>query len=393
MSIFVQVVSYRGFDVVPTVLGCIERASDRSALKFGVVLQQDEDVPQELNLPNISVQKFSVAESRGQGWARSISQGMYQGEDYTLQIDSGVRLVQGWDSILIEALKSTGSEKPIVGNCPNKFNPDNGEMEVPGSSYRLLPHMFVDNVPSCWASPMKGVTQISPSRLLGDSFFFTLGSHCRECPYDPSIYWSELDSALTIRSFTSGYDPFNHFVPVAWMNYGPRPRHWDDNQDWWLSARASAARFASMLDGEGLGGARTLQDYERYSGFDFRGRRIHREVYGGKNPPMTFTDEASWERAMSKDYSITVSWNADDIEKCDDYDHWQFSVEDAAGNDILRYDLRPDRESQTLQFKTNWRKVMLKAFDGRVPTTFSICPVSKSKGQLKRSRWLIGEQA
>jgi hypothetical protein len=202
-----------------------------------------------------------------------------------------------------------------------------------------------------------------------------------------------LDSVLTIKSFTSGYDLFNHFVPVAWMNYGQRPRHWDDHQDWWLLARASADRFAAMLSGEGLGSVRTLQDYQRYSGLDFLGRKVHREVYSGKNPPMAYSDDLSWERAMSKDYSITVSWGTDEIEKCDDYDHWQFSVEDAAGNDILRYDLRPDRESPTLEFKTNWRRVVLKAFDGRVPTTFSICPVSKSRGQLRKSRWLIEERA
>lgn len=371
----------------------MEKAADGSSLRFGVVLQQDEDVPQELNLPNVSVQRFSVAESRGHGWARSIAQSMYSGEDYTLQIDSGTRLAQGWDSILIEALRSTGSAKPIVGNCPNKFNPDNGEMEVPGSSYRLTPHMFFENVPSCWAAPMKGTTQIVPARLLGENFFFTLGSHCRECPYDPLFYWSELDSALTIKSFTSGYDLFNHFVPVAWMNYGGRPRHWDDHQDWWPLARFSASRFASLLAGDGLGQARTLDDYRKYSGFDFVGRRVHREVYAGRNPPMGYVDEASWEKAMSKDYSFTVSWSVDDIERCDDYDHWQFSVEDAAGNEMLRYDLRPDREAQTMEFKTNWRRVALKAFDGRIPTTFSICPVSKSKGQLKKSRWLIREQA
>lgn len=389
MSIFVNLVSYRNFDTVPTVLDCIAKANDKAGLKFGVVLQQDEDVSPELNLPNVAVQKFSVAQSRGHGWARSVAQSMYSGEDHLLQIDSGTRLAQGWDSILIEALKATGSDKPMVGNCPNKL--ENENMEVPGVSYRLVPHMFVENVPSCWASPMKGTTQITPARMLGENFFFTLGSHCRECPYDPSFYWSELDSALTVRSFTSGYDIFNHFVPVAWMNYGGRPRHWDDHQDWWLSARAGANRYASLLAGDGLGTSRTLQDYQRYSGFDLTGRRVHREVYSGKNPPMTYVDESSWDRAMSKDYSITVSWKTEDIERCDDYDHWQFSVEDAAGAEMLRYDLRPEREAPTLEFKTNWRKVMIKAMDSRVPTTFSICPVSKSRGQLKKSRWLIGE--
>jgi hypothetical protein len=393
MSIFVQLVSYKNFDVVSTVRDCIEKAYGKAGLRFGLVLQQDEDVPAELNIPNVSVQKFSVADSKGHGWARSVAQGMYSSEDYTLQVDSGTRFAQGWDTSLIEALRNTGKEKPVIGNCPNKFNPENGEMEVPGSAYKLQPHMFLENVPSCWASPMKGVTQIEPSKILSESFFFTLGSHCRECPYDPSLYWSELDSALTIKSFTSGYDLFNHFVPLAWMNYSPRPRHWDDHQDWWIASRLSADRFAAMLAGDGLGTVRTLQEYQRYSGIDFLNRKIHKDVYSGKNPPINYVNESSWESSLGKDYSIAVSWNTEEIEKCDDYDYWQFSVEDAAGNDILKYDLRPDRESPTLEFKTNWRKVMLKVFDGKIPTTFSICPFSKSKGQLRKSKFQIGDQA
>lgn len=393
MSIFVQLVSYKGFDTVPTVMDCIAKASDKAGLRFGIVLQQDEDTPAELNRPEVSVQRFSVVESKGHGWARSVSQSMYNSEDHTLQVDAGSRFAEGWDSTLVEALRATGSPKPIVTNCPNKFNPANGEMEIPSVSYRLQPQAFLAAFPSCWAAPMKGVTRVTPARMMSDNFFFTTGSHCTECKYDPALYWSEIDSALTLRSFTLGYDLFNHFVPTVWADYGRRPRHWEDYKDWWLRSHHSANRLSELAAGRlqqfGLGGTRTIGDYQRYSGLDFVGRRLHREALSGNAPPVAYTDENSWSASMGKDYSMTVSWDTSDIERCDDYDYWYFAVEDEAGNNIVRHDLRPDRDAPTLQFKINYRKVFFKSFDNKVPSALCIWPMSKSKGWLKKSKFPI----
>jgi hypothetical protein len=184
---------------------------------------------------------------------------------------------------------------------------------------------------------------------------------------------------------------FHHFVPAVWMNYANRPRHWDDHQDWWVYAKNSSSRFSEMIRGEpgplGLGRSRTMEEYQRYSGIDYFGRRVHKDIFSGKEPPMEYTDQASWDKAMSKDYSITVTWNTDDIERCDDYDYWYFAVEDEAGNNIVRQDLRHERDAPVLDFKTNNRRVIMKSFEGRVPHALCIWPVSKSKGWLKKSKF------
>lgn len=388
MSIFVNLVSYRNFDTVPTVLDCIGKASDKQGLKIGIVLQQDEDVPAELNLPNVTFHKFSAAESRGQGWARAAAQTMYGSEDYVLQTDAGTRFAEGWDRILIDALRSTGKDKPIISNYCNKFNPDNGDMEVKDVAYRLQPHMFINSAPACWGAPMKGTTQITPARVVSDNFMFTLGSHCRECRYDPLLYWSELDAALSIKSFMLGYDLFNHFVPALWRNYARRPNHWEFHQDWWLRSVESERSLGQILSGV-MGATRSLDDYQRYSGMDFRNRRLHKDVLAGKVPPTEYVDDNSWSNAMSKDYSITVSWDIDDIERCDDYDYWYFAIEDAEGNNIIRQDLRHERDAPTIEFKTNHRRVFFKAMENRKPAALCIWPLSKSKGWLKKSKFPI----
>jgi hypothetical protein len=383
MSIFVNLVSYRNFDTVPTVLDLVNKASDKSGLKFGVVLQQDEDTPAELNLPNISVRKFSVAESRGHGWARSVAQSMYSSEDYLLQVDSGMRFAEGWDKTLLDAMKTSGKNKPIISNYPNKLT-DNGEMEVKDVAYRLAPHMFIHAAPSCWASPLKGIKSLVPSRIISDNFMFTLGIHSRECSYDPLLYWNEVDCAVSAKSFFLGYDFFNHFIPVAWRNYSKRPQHWNDHSNWWLRAKESEGALMDVLANSGT---KSLEDYQRYSGLDFKNRRIHKDVLANKNPPTEYTDELSWEKAMSKDYSITASWDINEIEKCDDYDYWYFAIEDEAGNNIVRQDIRHERDKPTLEFKINYRRVFMRVMDNKKPKTLCIWPLSKSKGWLKKSKF------
>lgn len=386
MSVFVNIVSYRNFDTVPAVLDCINKASDKAGLRIGLVLQQDEEVSSELNLPNVVIQRFSAGESKGQGWARSIAQSMYLSEDYVMQTDAGTRFAEGWDSLLVEALKATGKEKPIISNYCNKFNPDNGEMEVRDTAYRLQPHLFLNSTPSCWGAPMKGVKQITPARIVSDNFMFTLGAHCRECPNDPKLYWNELDCALSLKSYVMGYDLFNHFVPVAWRNYNKRPYHWEHHPDWWQKSRDSELRFSDLLS---ISGLRSPDDYRKYSGLDFKGRRVHRDVLAGKNPPTEYVDENAWNAAMAKDYSITVSWDVNEIERCDDYDYWYFAIEDSAGNNIVRQDLRHERDAATIEFKTNYRKVFFKSFEGKEPVALCIWPLSKSKGWLKKSKFPI----
>lgn len=391
MSIFVQLDSYKNFDLVPTITDCLNKADDKNGLRFGVVLQQDEEIPSELNMPNLSAHRVSLADSKGHSWAMSVAQSFYKSEDFILKVDSGSRFAESWDTKLIQALNSINKEKAILTNCPNKIN--NQELEIKDVSYRLQPHMFIKKTPFCWASPMKGIKEIVPARIICNYFMFTVGSHSKDCKYNPNLYWEEIDSEITIRSFTSGYDIYNHYVPIVWRNYA-RPHHWDDHNDWWLSTEKSEKTFIDLISGKqtefSLGKERSLEDYQKYSGLDYQKRRIHRDVLGtNKNPPVEYSDDQSWENSMTKDHSITVSWDTNEIEKCDDYDYWYFAVEDQDGNNIVRNDLRHERDASTLEFKTNYRKIFFKTTEGKIPSNICIWPVSKSKGWLKKSKFPI----
>jgi hypothetical protein len=239
---------------------------------------------------------------------------------------------------------------------------------------------------------MKGIKNPVRARSLSENFVFSRGAHCLECPYDPEMYFSELEASLTLRSFTLGYDIFNHHVPMVWRNYS-RKMNWEDDPVWWAKDHLSKSRFSSLLSGQaglyGLGSVRTLRDYELFSGVDFKGRRLQKDCLAGVEPPIRYENDAQWESSYTKDYSITVSWNPDDIEKCDDYDYWYFAVEDDSGNTISRQDLRTDRDAELLGFKKSFKKIFFRSLDNRIPVQLCIWPLSKSKGWLKKSKFEI----
>jgi len=393
MSIFVHMTAYRGFDTVHTVRDCIEKAKDREGLHFGLCLQQDDEVPSELVHERITLERVPLLESRGHGWARSRAQSMYGGQDFSLQIDSGCRFAEGWDELLIQALSITGSEKPIITNPPNNFNSQSGDLEHKDVAYKMQTFQFISETPASWPVPLKGVVSIQRARLVSDQFIFAQGRHCGECPHDPVLYYSELESAVALRSFTHGYDLFHHFKPMVFRNYAHRQMNWSDDPEWWLKDKASKDRFAALVSGSlpdfGLGGVRSARDFELYSGIDLKGKRLQRDAGNGAEPPCKFEDDAKWEAGYMKDYAISVSWDPFKIESCDDYDYWLFLVEDTNGNTINRQDMRWERDRDAMEKRISSKKILFRSATGAQPAKISIQPYSKSRGALAKSTFDI----
>ncbi len=103
-KIFVQIASYRDPQLIPTIEDMLEKASHPENLTFGICWQYDEteDINKYDDDPRFKISKHHYTESEGLGWARHITNTLYSGEKYTLQIDSHHRFVEGWDDICLE---------------------------------------------------------------------------------------------------------------------------------------------------------------------------------------------------------------------------------------------------------------------------------------------------
>jgi UDP-N-acetylglucosamine (GlcNAc):hydroxyproline polypeptide GlcNAc-transferase len=413
-DIFIQVASYRDPQLVPTIRDAIERASDASRLHFCVAWQHDEEERGDdvfANLPGeskLSILDIPHTESLGACWARNKIQQRYEGEAYTLQLDSHHRFVTGWDDIcidMIEDLRNAGVEKPLLTAYLPSFDPDDDPQARVNEAWFLSFDRFIPEgavffspvgIPN-WADrslPMR-------ARFYSAHFAFTLGEFAQVVQHNPDFYFHGEEISLAARAFTHGYDLFHPHRIIAWHEYTRkgRTKHWDDHVDWGDSNVSShglnrklfgmdeyAERpgvVAEAQAGEyGFGLERTLEDYERYAGLCFRRRAVTQAVLDHQEP--------SPDDNMGVPYSEFVSTCIPRYKHCidlgydrvplDDYDFWCVAFKDADGEDLFRQDADEEEITRMKQDSDGYCKIW-RHFDTDVqPKSWIVWPHSREHG-------------
>ncbi len=315
-TIFIQIASYRDPELLPTIRDCIKKATYPDRLRFGICWQHaTEDAWDDLSEfktdTRFRIMDVSWEESKGLGWARQRTQQLYEGETYTMQLDSHHRFIDAWDTELITMMGQTGSPKPILTTYGAPYTPgeplvDPGAFMMLGKSFSgygtilFYPHA-IPNVAS--------LTKPIPARFVSGHFFFTIGQHCIDYKYDPEIYFAGDEISLSIRSFTLGYDLYHPHKTIVWHEYTRqgRKKHWDDFNSkesgkpvWYDLDDYSKRKLRHMLQEEdnkmdigeyGLGTVRSHADYEKYAGISFKARRLHPHTTAGIPPPVNDTTD------------------------------------------------------------------------------------------------------
>ena len=403
-TIFVQIASYRDPELVPTVLDCIAKAKHPKSLHICIGWQHagDEDISQIKNLPQVKIIDVPYTETKGACWIRSKIQQQYDGETYTLQLDSHHRFAQDWDVTAIEmykSLKESGVTKPLLSSYLPSYDPTtepNGRVMEPWQvNYdRFLPEGVIFLRPSTLRD-WQNRTLPAPSRGFSAHFIFTQGKWCLEVPYDPDLYFHGEEISLAVRSFTKGYDLFAPHKVFIWHQYtrANQKKHWDDHKNWNDINLISYKRVKILLgiDGEnpnqinfgayGLGTKKTLTDFENFAGVDFKTRRFHKNCLDESTPPVPFTTREEFDKSL-------CSWTKHciDVYKPDlpepDYDFIVCVFKDEKNTDLFRKDIDENELKALMQTDPNdkfihiWREF---STDVR-PTKWTLWPHSKSKG-------------
>lgn len=372
MKIFVQIASYRDPELLPTIRDCINKAKHPENLVFGICWQRDETESMEefTNDPRFKILDYHWSESKGLCWARSEIQKLWDGEEYTMQLDSHHRFLQDWDVELIHMMNQTGSKKPIITSYAGMYRPsDNQLLNVepymmvasnftPGGTILFRPHAIPN-----WQTLDKPI----PARFVSGHFFFTIGKHCEEYKYDPNIYFAGDEISLSIRSYTLGYDLFHPHKTVVWHEYTRegRTKHWTDfNQEnknngivekqWWEMDNDSKRRLRHMLQEEdnnidlgvyGLGDVRTHTQYENYAGINFKNKKLHPETIKGTNPPVN--DNTDWYELKEIEYEFKLY-----IPYTENFKFIYIGIENELGNVLHRQDMYSYQEYLNVKLKT-----------------------------------------
>lgn len=333
-TIFIQIASYRDPELRPTLQDCLVKATYPTRLRFGICWQHAiEDTWDTLDEYKQN-ERFTIMdvpwnESKGVGWARHQTQRMWKGEDYTMQLDSHHRFIQGWDEECIRMVKSTGSKKPFLTSYVAAYTP--GESLRDSGPYQMNGKEFNENgnIPfySAHIQHHTSYTKPIPARFASGHFYFTIGKHCIECPYDPQTYFEGEELSLAVRSFTLGYDLYHPHKTIIWHHYIRKnnKKHWDDFSNatkqtgktdtvWYELDKESKKRVRQLLGEEtnnyiamgpyGLGTVRSLHDYELYAGINFTHRKLHPKTVQGIAPPIM--EEYPWTTPMKESYSEMV---------------------------------------------------------------------------------------
>ncbi len=297
--IFVGIASYRDPECPWTIKDLFEKASCPDRVSIGVCQQSvpgtDDDCR---SLPvrpeQCRVIDVHAKDSQGACWARNKVQSLWRGEEFILQIDSHMRFMEGWDELLIAMLGECPTPRSVLSTYPMAYEPPD----------KLAPPMVVTIEPKAFdrtgilmfrsrgEAPVRDPPPPVPTPFVAAGLLFGPGQLIEEVPYDPFLYFQGEEITLAVRLWTHGWDIFTPNRPVAWHDYSNnpvRPRHWADNTDWGkrndLSLRRvrhllgmETARDAEVLrdiDRYGLGRARSITEYEAFSGIDFSGRLVN----------------------------------------------------------------------------------------------------------------------
>ena len=294
-KIFIQIASYRDPELVPTIKSLIDNAKWPQNLVFSIANQYHPDDEWHLDAFRFN-NRFKIidilaSESKGACYARNLLQQAYNGEEWTLQIDSHMRFAQNWDQILIDmwtGLHNSGVSKPLITTYLPQYDPENdpeGRVNEPWfMSFRTWTPEGVLLYNSCLANG-RDLSSPVPTYFYSAHFAFTKGDFVKEVPHDPELYFHGEECSIAARAWTWGYDLFHPHTLIAWHEYtrSHRVKHWDDNKEWWKLDHKSKLRYNYLVGQKrprkpitwgpyGWGPIRDFADYAKVSGIDFKKR-------------------------------------------------------------------------------------------------------------------------
>jgi glycosyltransferase involved in cell wall biosynthesis len=407
-KIFIQIASYRDPQLIHTIRDCDMKASDPTKLVYSIAWQHSNDdewdqLYEFKNDPRFKVVDINYKDSKGACWARNQLQQNYDGEQYTLQIDSHHRFVQDWDLELIgmyNQLKEKGHEKPLLTGYVSSFDPENdpaGRIQTPWKMNfdRFIPEGAVFFLPAS-IDNYKQLTEPIPARFYSAHFAFTTGDFVKEVPHDPEYYFHGEEISIAVRAYTWGYDLFHPHKTIIWHEYTRkgRTKQWDDDKSWGGKNANSHKRNRKLFEMDGevkdidfgiydFGEVRSLLDYEKYSGLSFKRRAVQKYTLDNNLAPNPILSDEEFEKSFTSVFKHCIDLNREQFVN-DDYLFWAVIFEDEKNSQVNRIDLNETEVKNLLNTTDTFIKVWRTFEVEKKPSKWIVWPYSESKGWLDK---------
>jgi hypothetical protein len=411
-TIFVSIASYRDPELLPTLRDMFANAKYPNDIRVGIGWQRDpsESLEEFYGDTRFRVLDIPYQSARGACWARYAIQQLYDGEDYYMQLDSHHRFVEDWDEKcinMIQQLQAKGHEKPLLTGYISSFNPRRDPQDRIQTPWRMVFDRFIPEgavffLPES-IDNFRELTEPEPARFYSAHFMFTVGSWGTEVMYDPEYYFHGEEISLAARSFTWGYDLFHPHMVIAWHEYTRegRTKCWDDDPVWVKRNDHCHARNRRLfsMDGNvynpeefgkyGFGPVRSVREYEKYAGLDFKTRRVHQDNYkkGANYLIPDFNNQFRTEEEFENELVVTFKhfldiWHEDLPER--DYEFIVVALHGPNDETLYRKDWSPNEFTPVVYNDKTFKVFLVEAEGISKPNSWVVWPFSKSKGWGKR---------
>lgn len=278
--IFVKIAAYRDSELLKTISSLLAAADRPLLVDFGIVNQVGEETRGQLDLfrddPRFTVFELDWSQSIGLGWARHMCDQMWRGQAFTLQIDSHMRFLRGWDTAFISDWEKTGDEKAVISCYPAVygFRSDWSEFFQSTLPHQIKVHSFFgDGVPELRSGA--DVAPLTRGLFVAGGLQFSAGSVCENVPNLETVFYGD-ETAHSVRLYTHGYSVY---APTKVTSYHLYERHKWMKVNYWtadvsgdrvLTARYDRFRSANMetireildpLNSRFLGNSRTKASF------------------------------------------------------------------------------------------------------------------------------------
>lgn len=300
-TIFIQIASYRDPELQHTVHDLFTKADDPARVFIGICHQYDLNGDEHLfEVPyprpdNVREMKVDYRDAQGACWARHQAQKLWNGEEYYLQIDSHMRAVKGWDTLLISmhrGLEAEGIAKPYLSQLPAGYTLDGAyehyltRLRGAFQAHRMLKIQAPGQIKE---NPQQKTPWLG-SFLVGGFVFGRAEPFLNDGEYDPHLYFEGEEISLAIRLWSKGWVSFHPHRIVLYHLYNTpktnknRDLHHENHNNWAKRSALAQARVRHLCRTElsqdpavlaelgryGLGSERSLVEFERFSGVNFR---------------------------------------------------------------------------------------------------------------------------
>ena len=306
-AIAVMIVSYKDVHLPETIESLRSAAVHPEKLRFVICLQdRDPGVRAYLSAQNdCRVIEVDPEEHISLGCAFNLlgEQPVSDGE-LVLYTEPHMHAVPGWDEYYVQQLRSLG-EGAVISNYALTFEYDGPLPDKPAHGYSISVAGIRgnDHLEIALGRPVTGSRPIRGCCVIGNNVFGP-ASFLRDCPMDPHMYMNLAETYLSLQLFTHGYDVyhtpkqylFHYFATDSSTKPGDpvrsAARREMQDKDWKLGY-PRFKRYLGIVDetNETIelgahvpGTARSVRDFERFAGVDFRTRCLSRDAIRGVYP-------------------------------------------------------------------------------------------------------------